>query len=47
MNVHHGDEARTPRTTEKAHFLVRQMSKWFYNTSTGTALEKPTVVLSW
>jgi hypothetical protein len=36
MNVHHGDEAKTPRTT-KTPFLARQMSKWFYDTSTGTA----------
>jgi hypothetical protein len=34
--VHHVDEAETPRTM-KSPYLVRQMSKWFYNTSTGTA----------
>jgi hypothetical protein len=28
-------------------YLVRQMSKWFYDTSTGAALEQPIVVLLW
>jgi hypothetical protein len=36
LDVHHGDEAGTPRTT-KGLFLARQMSKWFYDTSIGTA----------
>jgi hypothetical protein len=35
--VHHVGEARTPTTT-KAPYLVHQMSKWFYDTSTGTAM---------
>jgi hypothetical protein len=34
--VHHGDEAGTPRIT-KSPFLARQISKWFYDTSSNTA----------
>jgi hypothetical protein len=33
--VHQVDEAGTPRTT-KTPYLVRQMLKWFYDTSNGT-----------
>jgi hypothetical protein len=47
MNIHHGDEAGTPRTMEKPSFLVHQMLKWFYDTFTGTAIEQPIVVLGW
>jgi hypothetical protein len=31
---------------EKPPYLARVMSKWFYDTSTGIALEQPTVVFS-
>jgi hypothetical protein len=37
VNVHHGDEARKTKNGEMAPFLARQMSKWFYDTSTGAA----------
>jgi hypothetical protein len=36
MDIHHGVDAGTPRMT-KPPFLVRQMSKWFYDTSTSTS----------
>jgi hypothetical protein len=40
--------AETPlQEKHKAPFLARQISEWFYDTSTGIALEQPTVVLSW
>jgi hypothetical protein len=36
VNVHHDDEARKTKNGEmRRPFLVRQMSKWFYDTSTG------------
>jgi hypothetical protein len=37
VNVHHGDEAGKTKNGEMAPFLARQMSKWFYGTSTGAA----------
>jgi hypothetical protein len=37
VNVHHDDEARKTKNGEMLPFLARQMSKWFYNTSTGAA----------
>jgi hypothetical protein len=37
---------KKPRTAKCAPYLARQMSKWFYDTSTGAApREQPTVVL--
>jgi hypothetical protein len=36
--VHHVGEAGTPRTTKSLPYLVCQMSKWFYDTSTDTAI---------
>jgi hypothetical protein len=42
-NVHHDFDDGTQRMT-KAPILV---SKWFYDTSIGTALEKPVVVHCW
>jgi hypothetical protein len=37
VNVHHDDEARKTKNGEMRPFLARQMSKWFYDTSTGAA----------
>jgi hypothetical protein len=37
VNVHHDDEARKTKNGEMAPYLARQMSKWFYDTSTGAA----------
>jgi hypothetical protein len=38
VNVHHDDEARKTKNGEmRRPYLARQMSKWFYDTSTGAA----------
>jgi hypothetical protein len=37
VNVHHDDEAQKTKNGEMPPFLVCQMSKWFYDTSTGAA----------
>jgi hypothetical protein len=37
VNVHHADEAGKTKNGEMRPFVVRQMSKWFYDTSTGAA----------
>jgi hypothetical protein len=37
VNVHHDDEARKTKNGEMRPYLARQMSKWFYDTSTGAA----------
>jgi hypothetical protein len=38
VNVHHGDEVGKTKNGEKRRpFLARQISKWFYDTSTGAA----------
>jgi hypothetical protein len=37
VNVHHDDEAGKTKNGEMSPFLARQMSKWFYDTSTGAA----------
>jgi hypothetical protein len=37
VNVHHDDEARKTKNGEMRPHLARQMSKWFYDTSTGAA----------
>jgi hypothetical protein len=37
VNVHHGDEAGKTKNGEMAPYLARQMSNWFYDTSTGAA----------
>jgi hypothetical protein len=36
VEIHHGDEAEI-QERQKAPFLACQMSKWFYDTSTGAA----------
>jgi hypothetical protein len=35
--VHHDGEDGTPRMTKRAPFLACQLSKWFHDTSSGTA----------
>jgi hypothetical protein len=37
VNVHHDDEARKTKNGEMPPYLARQMSMWFYDTSTGAA----------
>jgi hypothetical protein len=37
VNVHHGDEARKTKNGQMRPFLARQISKWFYDTSTVAA----------
>jgi hypothetical protein len=37
VNAHHDDEAQKTKNGEMRPYLARQMSKWFYDTSTGAA----------
>jgi hypothetical protein len=37
VNAHHDDDARKTKNGEMLPFLAHQMSKWFYDTSTGAA----------
>jgi hypothetical protein len=37
VNAHHDDEAQKTKNGEMCPYLARQMSKWFYDTSTGAA----------
>jgi hypothetical protein len=37
VSAHHDDEDRKNKNGEMCPFLARQMSKWFYDTSTGAA----------
>jgi hypothetical protein len=37
VNAHHDDEAQKTKNGEMRQYLARQMSKWFYDTSTGAA----------
>jgi hypothetical protein len=37
VNAHHDDEAQKTKNGEMPPYLACQMSKWFYDTSTGAA----------